>query len=110
MKIDKESLAKAFAEALEDLPISDDEWRVLQQQELDSDSHRLLFEAIQVNFMVAVGPFLSPNWNERCEMPNNEEDVNIRKTKKCTNCDRFFCKKHNLEKCPICGHSLGRPF
>lgn len=43
-----------------------------------------------------------------CEMPNNTEVIQEAASRQCQNpgCNAYFCKKHNLHRCPKCGGFL----
>jgi len=41
-----------------------------------------------------------------CEMPSNNDAVALSAARQCQACSRYFCKKHTISHCPLCGGAL----
>ncbi|MGC3965302.1 MAG: hypothetical protein QM803_18840 [Rhodocyclaceae bacterium] len=41
-----------------------------------------------------------------CEMPNNTHDCPQSAARQCVACGRYFCRKHPIQACPVCGGAV----
>lgn len=61
---------------------------------------------VQEAMQVLPGGFSGRGTIVSCAMPNNPDTPPKSAALQCQSCNEYFCKKHSLGKCPLCGGSL----